>query len=64
MTKAQLIRTLEPFSDQMEIIALSDTNYKREPRLFYYFNGNDDAQILIVAEFEPIGKVVELKVRG
>lgn len=62
ITKRQLIKVLEPFDDDIEIIVLSEHNYKYEPRIFYYL-GNDEAQILFVTQFEPQGKAAELKIK-
>lgn len=64
MTKAQLIRTLEPFDDSIDIIVLDERNYKYEPRVFYYMDNNCNGQIILVTSFEPLGKATELKVRG
>jgi hypothetical protein len=64
MTKQQLIATLEPFDNEIDILILDDKNYKREPRMFYYFGpGDDNAQILLVTSFPPQGKAVELKIK-
>jgi len=63
MTKSQLIQTLEPFTDDIEITVLREGNYKFTPRIFYYMcDGN--GEIILADSREPQGKAVELKVRG
>lgn len=64
MTKAELIRTLEVFDDDIEIVILNDKNYKYEPRVYYHFDTSDDAaKIILAGSFVPQGKCVELKVK-
>lgn len=55
MAKAQLIRTLEPFDDSIDIILLGEKNYKYEPRVFYYVDNDCNGQIILVSSFEPLG---------
>ena len=63
MTKAQLIRVLEPFTDDIEIIGLLEGNYKCPFRVFYYMTPDKEGEIILVTNYEPHGRVVELKVR-
>lgn len=63
MTKNQLIKTLEPFDDDIDIVVLDERNYKYSPRLFFVYQG-DNAEIILVTSFEPLGKSVELKIKG
>lgn len=64
MTKRQLIETLEPFTDDVEITILDEGNYKYSPRIFYHMTPDGEGEIILVTNYEPHGKNVELKIRG
>jgi len=63
MTKYQLLKALEPFDDEIEII-FQDREHKflYSPSMFYGLNGDSEGQI-IFADVKPDGKKwVELKI--
>lgn len=62
MTKADLIRVLEPFTDDLPISILGpDGIYVYEPRIFYCMNDGEDS-IILSTHHQPKIKAVELKV--
>ena len=64
MTKSQLIETLKPFDDDIQISVLNDGNYKYSPRVFYIMNSDGAGEIVLVTHYEPHGKAAEIRIRG
>lgn len=63
MTKAQLIRALEPFDDDIQIISFNDHDYEvSHLQLFYNIGRDGDANIVIGLRRPDWPKIVELKV--
>lgn len=65
MTKAQLIKTLEPFDDDIQVIIIDNSGHKVLcPSIYYKFTKDMDEAIVIVSGVNIKEKgSVELKIK-
>lgn len=63
MTKYQLLKALEPFNDEVEIV-FQDREHKflYNPNMYYGLNSDNEGQIIFASNKQEGKKWVELKV--